>query len=164
LFEVNSNDYIPLIAVVIVSIAFIILLATLTNAANVLNSSSINSNGFPVNTTAKPATANTTAKPATANERNKIVLASPQGSTTTIVTTGNKTIISNTPTPATSSDMSNFNGIGFGNLYATGKRFPITIHGGKLVGMLADENRARMILVLDPRNMTIELPRIVIDR
>jgi hypothetical protein len=95
LFEVNSNDYIPLIAVVIVSIAFIILLATLTNAANVLNSSSINSNGFPVNTTAKPATANTTAKPATANttakpatanttakpatanERNKIVLASP---------------------------------------------------------------------------------------
>jgi hypothetical protein len=30
--------------------------------------------------------------------------------------------------------------------------------------MLADEDRASMILMLDPRNMTIELPRIVIDR
>jgi hypothetical protein len=182
LFEVNSDDYIPLIAVVVVSIAFIILLATLTNAADVLNSSSINSNGFPVNTTAKPATANATAKPATANatakpatanataklatanERNKTVIAAPPGSTTTIVTTGNKTIISNTSTPATSSGMSNFNGTGFGNLYPTGKTFPITIHGGKLVGILADENRGTMILVLDPRNMTIELARIVIDR
>ncbi|MFY9798007.1 MAG: hypothetical protein WAJ93_20140, partial [Candidatus Nitrosopolaris sp.] len=139
MFEVNSDDYIPLIAVVVVSIAFIILLATLTNAADVLNSSSINSNGFPVNTTAKPATANATAKPATANataklatanERNKTVIAAPPGSTTTIVTTGNKTIISNTSTPATSSGMSNFNGTGFGNLYPTGKTFPITIHGG----------------------------------
>ncbi|MGA8085331.1 MAG: hypothetical protein WB988_26035 [Candidatus Nitrosopolaris sp.] len=156
MFEVNSDDYIPLIAVVVVSIAFVILLATLTNAADVLNSSSINSNGFPVNTTAKPATANATAKPATANataklatanERNKTVIAAPPGSTTTTLTTDNKTIISNTSRT------------GFG-----GKTFPITIHGGKLVGILADENRASMILVLDPRNMTIELPRIVIDR
>jgi hypothetical protein len=85
----------------------------LTNAANVMNSSSINSNGFPVNTTAKPATANITRT-------------------------------------------------SFGNPYPTGKTFPITIHGGKLVGILADENIATMILVLDPRNMTIELPRIVI--
>jgi hypothetical protein len=58
--------------------------------------------------------------------------------------------------------MSNFNGTGFGNPYPAGKTFPITIHGGKLVGILADENIPTMILVLDPRNMTIELPRIVI--
>ncbi|MFY9870598.1 MAG: hypothetical protein WAK17_12840 [Candidatus Nitrosopolaris sp.] len=63
-----------------------------------------------------------------------------------------------------SSGMINFDGTGFGNLYRTGKTFPITIHGGKLVGMLADENSATMILMLDPRNMTIKLPRIVIDR
>ena len=148
--------------VVVVSIAFIILLATLTNAANVLNSSSINSNGFRINTTAKPATANTTAKPATANERNKTGIAAPPGATTTTLTANYKTIISNTSTPARSGGMSNFNGTGFGNPYPTGKTFPITIHGGKLVGILADENIATMILVLDPRNMTIELPRIVI--
>ncbi|MGB8935913.1 MAG: hypothetical protein WCC17_12490 [Candidatus Nitrosopolaris sp.] len=60
------------------------------------------------------------------------------------------------------SGMINFNETGFGNLYDT--TFPPIIQGGKLVGMLADENRTTMILMLDPRNMTIELPRIVIDR
>jgi hypothetical protein len=43
-------------------------------------------------------------------------------------------------------------GASFGNPY------PI----GKLVGILADENIASMILMLDPRNMIVELPRIVI--
>ena len=146
--------------VVVVSIAFIILLATSTNAANVLNSFSINSNRFPVNTTAKPATANMTAKPIP--ERDKTGIAAPPSATTTTLTADNKSIISNTSTPARSSGMSNFNGTGFGNPYPMGKTFPITIHGGKLVGILADENIATMTLVLDPRNMTIELPRIVI--
>jgi hypothetical protein len=108
-----------------VSIAFIILLATLTNAANVLNSSPINSNGFPVNVTAKPPTT---------NEKKTVIVAPPDATTTGI----------------------------YGNPYLTGRIFPITIHGGRLVGILADENMASMILVLDPRNMTIELPRIVI--
>ena len=87
--------------------------------------SSINSNGFPVNTTAKPPTTN----------EKKTVIVAPPGAKTTGT---------------------------YGNPYPTGKIFPITIHGGKLVGILADENMASMILVLDPRNMTIELPRIVI--
>jgi hypothetical protein len=100
----------------------------LTNATNVPNSSSINSNGFPVNTTSKLAIA---------NERNKTNIAALPSATTTT-------------------------GTDFGNPYPSGMTFPISIHGGKLVGILADENMATMILVLDPRNMTIELPRIVI--
>ena len=100
----------------------------LTNAANLPNSSSNNSNGFPVNTGDKPATA---------NERTKTGIAALRSATSTT-------------------------GTGFGNPYPPKMTLPISIHGGKLVGILADENRATMILVLDPRNMTIELPRITI--
>jgi hypothetical protein len=50
-----------------------------------------------------------------------------------------------------------------------GKNFPIkySIKGGKIVGMLADKDRTTLVLVLNPGidggNMTIELPRNIID-
>ena len=119
MYKVNF-DYVSLITIVLVSIAFIILLATLTNAANILNPSSINSNGLPVNTTAKLAAANT---------RNKTGIAAPLSATTTLIA-DYKMFVSNTSTPARSSGMSTPNGVGFGNAYPAGKYFPITIHGG----------------------------------
>ena len=143
------------------SFALAILLGTMTSTANAQNSSSINSNVG-------------TAKTPTANESNKTVVVAAPGSAATVVTKGNKTIISTTPTPTTSSrGIANFNRTGFTNLYVltspTGKTFPIkySIKGGKLVGMLADKDRTTQVLVLDPGknggNMTIELPRSVID-
>ena len=153
-----SSDTLTRVAVV--SFAFVILLGTVSTTANAQNSSSINSNG--------------TAKTPTANESNKTVVVAAPGSAATVVTKGNKTIISTTPTPTTSSrGIANFNRTGFTNLYVltspTGKTFPIkySIKGGKLVGILADKDRTTQVLVLDPGknggNMTIELPRSVID-
>ena len=65
-----------------------------------------------------------------------------------------------------------YNRTGFNNLYVltiNGKTFPIkySIVGGKVVGLLADNDRTTLVLVLDPSakggNMTIELPRHVMD-
>jgi hypothetical protein len=90
---------------------------------------------------------------------------------TTISSAGNKTIII-TPTVRAKSSTSVYNRTGFGNLYVltiNGKTFPIkySIAGGKVVGLLADNDRSTLVLVLNPSakggNMTIELPRHVID-
>jgi hypothetical protein len=92
---------------------------------------------------------------------------------TTITTTGNKTVISTSPAvPVPATSPPNYNRTGFTNLYVltiNGKNFPIkyTIAGGKLVGILADKDRASVVLVLNPSanggNFTTELPRNVID-
>lgn len=160
MYKINTNNYITLTGVVVVSFALAILLGTMTSTANAQNSSSINSNVG-------------TAKTPTANGGNKTVVVAAPGSAATVVTKGNKTIISTTPTPTTSSGIANFNKTGFTNLYVltspTGKTFPIkySIKGGKLVGTLADKDRTTLVLVLNPSrnggNMTIELPRSVID-
>jgi hypothetical protein len=92
-------------------------------------------------------------------------------SKTTISSAGNKTIII-TPTVPAKSSTSVHNKTGFSNLYVltiNGKTFPIkySIAGGKVVGLLADNDRSTLVLVLNPSakggNMTIELPRHVID-
>jgi hypothetical protein len=92
-------------------------------------------------------------------------------SKTTISSAGNKTIII-TPTVPAKSSTSVYNRTGFNNLYVVtinGKNFPIkyNIAGGKVVGLLADNDRSTLVLVLNPSakggNMTIELPRHVID-
>jgi hypothetical protein len=172
LFKVDSNDYLILTAVVVMSIA-VIFAGVVSSTANAQNSSTINSNGLPTNGTAKTATANGTAK--TAKQTNKTLVVAAPGTATTVVTAGNKTIISTTPTSTTSngSSLANLNRTGFANLYvltsSTGKTFPLkyTIKGGKLVGMLADKDRTTLVLVLDPGqnggNMTLELPRNIID-
>jgi len=104
---------------------------------------------------------------------------------TTITTTGNKTVITTSPatnmttgaasastTSPSASGLPNYNRTGFTNLYVltiNGKNFPIqySITGGKLVGILADKDRASSVLVLNPSanggNFTVELPRNVID-
>lgn len=139
----------------------LILLVTLTHqTANAQNSSSNSSNIG-------------TAKAPVANGTNKTVVIAAPGAAATVVTTGNKTIISTAPTPSSNNASTNFNRTGFTNLYLlkspTGKPFPIkyTIKGGKIVGMLADKDRTTMILVINPSanggNFTIELPRNVID-
>ncbi|MGA9153906.1 MAG: hypothetical protein WBZ36_25280 [Candidatus Nitrosopolaris sp.] len=171
LFKVNSIDYVIITAAVV---AFVIFAGVVSSTANAQNSSSINSNGFPTNGTAKNATTNGTAKNATTNQTNKTVIVAGPGTSTTVVKAGNKTIISTTPNSITSkSSLTNTNRTGFANLYVltspTGKTFPIkyTIKGGKLVGMLADKDRTTLVLVLDPGrnggNMTVELPRNIID-
>jgi len=157
------TSLIGLTGVVIVSIALAILLCTVTlHGANALNSSSINSSVG-------------TAKTPTANATNKTIVIAPPGATASVVTTGNKTIITAaTPTPTTSKSATPvFNRTGFTNLYvvtsATGKTFPIkyNIKGGKLVGMLEDKDRATLVLVLNPSanggSFAVELPRNVID-
>jgi hypothetical protein len=154
------------------SIALVILLGTMSlQAANAQNSSSNNSNIG----TAKASTTNGTAKAPTTNGSNKTVVIAAPGAAATVVTTGNKTIITaGTHTPTTSkSAAANFNRTGFANLYIltspTGKTFPIkyTIKGGKLVGMLGDKDRTTLVLVLNPSanggNFTVELPRNVVD-
>ena len=172
LFKINTNNYITmchaslitLTGVVVVSIALAILLGTMTlQAANAQNSSSINSN------------IGTELKLLTANGSNKTVVIAAPGAAATVVTTGNKTIITTaTPTPTISkSTTANFNRTGFTNLYVltspTGKTFPIkyNIKGGKLVGMLEDKDRTTLALVLNPSahggNFTVELARNVID-
>ena len=93
---------------------------------------------------------------------------------TNITTTGNKTvmIIPTAPAKSSSARPPSYNRTGFTNLYVltiNGKNFPIkySINGGKLVGILADKDRASLVLVLNPSgnggNFTTELPRNVID-
>jgi hypothetical protein len=93
---------------------------------------------------------------------------------TNITTTGNKTVIIIPAAPAKSSSAAapSYNRTGFTNLNVlaiNGKNFPIkySINGGKLVGILADKDRASLVLVLNPGgnggNFTTELPRNVID-
>jgi hypothetical protein len=93
---------------------------------------------------------------------------------TNITTTGNKTVIIIPAAPAKSSSTvaPSYNRTGFTNLYTltiNGKTFPIkySINGGKLVGILADKDRASLVLVLNPSanggNFTTELPRNAID-
>jgi hypothetical protein len=169
LFKINTNNYITmchaslikLTGVVVLSIAVAILLGTMTlQAANAQNS--INSN---IGTTKTPA----------ANGSNKTVVIAAPGAAATVVTTGNKTIITTaTPTPTISkSTTANFNRTGFTNLYVltspAEKTFPIryNIKGGKLVGLLEDKDITTLALVLNPSahggNFTVELARNVID-
>jgi hypothetical protein len=93
---------------------------------------------------------------------------------TNITTTGNKTVIIIPAAPAKNSSTvaPSYNRTGFTNLYTltiNGKTSPIkySINGGKLVGILADKDRASLVLVLNPSanggNFTTELPRNVID-
>ncbi len=115
-------------------------------------------------------------KAPTPNTDNKTVVVASPGAAAAVVTAGNKTIVASTPTAsptASKSITANFNRTGFTNLYVltslTGKTFPIKydIKGGKLIGKLADKDRSTLVLVLNPGtnggNMTIELPRNVID-
>ena len=158
LFKINSNVYVVLTAAIVV---FVIFGGVVSSTANAQNSSSINANGLPTNGTAKTATAKQT---------NKTVIVAAPGA---VVKAGNKTVISTTPSSTTSNSQANINKTGFANLYVltspTGKTFPIkyTIKGGKLVGMLSDKDRTTLVLAFDPGknggNMTIELPRKVID-
>lgn len=149
--------------VVAVSISLAIFLSPVTlQAANAQNSSSNNSTVG-------------TAKPPAVNASNKTIVIAAPGAAASVVTTGNKTIIS-APAPAPMASKSAtqvFNRTGFTNLYVltspTGKTFPIkyNINGGKLVGMLEDKDRTTLALVLNPSanggNFTVELPRNVID-
>jgi len=102
----------------------------------------------------------------------KTIIATAPGAGATIVTTGNKTMITTATTPKTGSNVMAFNRTGFTNLYVltiNGKAFPTkySIVGGKLVGMLADKDRTTLVLVLNPSanggKFAIELPRNVID-
>jgi len=103
----------------------------------------------------------------------KTIIATAPGAGATIVTTGNKTMITTATTPSkTGSNVLAFNRTGFTNLYVltiNGKAFPTkySIVGGKLVGMLADKDRTTLVLVLNPSanggKFAIELPRNVID-
>jgi len=167
LVKLDTNNYtttchtslITLTGVVVVSIAIAILLCTVTlHGANAQNSSSINSSVG-------------TAKTPTANASNNTIVIAAPGAAASVVTTGNKTIITAaTPTPTTSKSATPvFNRTGFTNLYvvtsATGKTFPIkyNIKGGKLVGMLEDKDRTTLVLVLNPSanggSFAVELPR-----
>ena len=158
MFKINSNNYLLLTGVVIVSFA----LDLTHQTANAQSWSSINSNIG-------------TAKTPTANGSNKTVVIAAPGAAASVVTTGNETIITAaSPTPTTSKGATaNFNRTGFTNLYlltsSTGKTFPIkyNIKGGKLVGMLEDKDRTTLVLVLNPSanggSFTVELPRYVID-
>jgi hypothetical protein len=159
---VSGTSLIVLTSVLVITLA--IPLVTMTQqAANATNTqnSSINSSAVP-------------GKAPTANGSNKTVVIAAPGASATVVTTGNKTIISTAPTPTSSNNTTvSFNRTGFSNLYvltlSNGKTFPIkyTIKGGKFVGILADKDRATLVLVLNPSahggNFTIELPRNVID-
>ncbi len=89
----------------------------------------------------------------------------------TITITGGKPIVTIT-NPSTTRAGPGYNKTGFTSLNVltvNGKNFPIkySIRGGNLVGMLADKDRSTFVLVLNPGrnggNMTIELPRNVID-
>jgi hypothetical protein len=89
--------------------------------------------------------------------------------TTAIIVAGAKSSIAKASATATARS---YNRTGFTNLNVltiNGKNYPIkySIKGGKLVGMLADTDRSTLVLVLNPGknggNMTIELPRNVID-
>jgi hypothetical protein len=171
LFKISTNHYtttchtsfITLTGVVIVSFALAILRCTVNlQGANAQNSSFSNSSVG-------------TAKTPTANVSNKTIVIAAPGAAASVVTTGNKTIITApAPTPTTSKSATPvFNRTGFTNLYVvtspTGKTFPIKykINGGKLVGMLEDKDRTTMVLVLNPSanggNFTVELPRNVVD-
>jgi hypothetical protein len=156
------------------------------NASQKSNTSGTNAKGSASNngsssSSNSPAKNQGTSAPAT-NNNNKAVVNVAPGSTATITTAGNKTIVSassssktNTGGGGSSSSSSNklaLNKTGFTNTYIltiNGKIFPIKydINGGKLVGMLADKDRSTLVLVLNPSakggNMTIELPRNVID-
>jgi hypothetical protein len=112
---------------------------------------------------------------ATPSSNNNAVVKVSPGSTATVTTAGNKTTVIASASSKASTGGSNIlalNKTGFTNTYVltiNGKIFPIkySIKGGKLVGMLADKDRTTLVLVLNPGknagNMTIELPRNVID-
>ena len=146
-----------------------------SNSSNSSNSSSASSSSSSL---AKNQAASA---PATNNNNKAAVVKVAPGSTATITTAGNKTIVSASASPknagGSSSSSSNSNKLalnktGFTNTYIltiNGKIFPIKydINGGKLVGMLADKDRSTLLLALNPSakggNMTIELPRNMID-
>jgi hypothetical protein len=150
-----------------------------TNAKGSANNSGSSNNSN--SSSSSPAKNQGASAPATNNNNNKAVVKVAPGSTATITTAGNKTIVSasfsktNTGGGGSSSSSNNklaLNKTGFTNTYIltiNGKIFPIKydINGGKLVGMLADKDRSTLVLVLNPSakggNMTIELPRNVID-
>ena len=91
---------------------------------------------------------------------------------TTITVSGGKPIITISNPSTANSSAAAYNKTGFTSLNilsVNGKNFPIkySIKGGKIVGMLADKDRTTLVLVLNPGkdggNMTIELPRNIID-
>lgn len=143
------------------------------NASGTNAKGSAINNGSGSNGGSSPAK-NQGATPST-NNKAAVVKVSP-GSTATVTTAGNKTtVIASASSKTSAGSGSNhlaLNKTGFTNTYVltiNGKLFPIkyTIKGGKLVGMLADKDRTTLVLVLNPGknggNMTIELPRNVID-
>ena len=149
------------------------------NASQNSNASGTNAKGSAINNGSGSNGGSSPAKNqgATPSSNNKaaVVKVSP-GSTATVTTAGNKTtVIASASSKTSAGSGSNhlaLNKTGFTNTYVltiNGKLFPIkyTIKGGKLVGMLADKDRTTLVLVLNPGknggNMTIELPRNVID-
>ena len=100
------------------------------------------------------------------NASSSTATSKPNKTATTVIVTGAKA------STKASTTAPSYNRTGFSNLSVltiNGKNFPIkySIKGGKLVGMLADSDRSTLVLVLSPGknggNMTIELPRNVID-
>ena len=148
-----TNKTIMLTAVIV---AFVILASVVSNTANAQNSSSSGS-------------ANGAGKPAPQTNKTLVLVAPGAAGKAGNKTSNNQAGINKT----TSSTPGSTNRTGFANQYVltspTGKTFPIkySIVGGKLVGMLADKDRTTLVMVLDPSqkggNMTIELPRNVID-
>ncbi len=100
------------------------------------------------------------------NASSSTATSKPNKTTTTVIVTGAKAS-TKASTTAPSYNRTGFSNLSF--LTINGKNFPIkySIKGGKLVGMLADSDRSTLVLVLNPGknggNMTIELPRNVID-
>ena len=170
--SVNRNELKYILWVATLPLALAILVVTIPlNVAYAQNSSN---NASEANVSGS----NSLAKNQSATTTNKTVVKVSPGSTATITTAGNKTTIlasSSIPSKTNGGSSGNrlaLNRTGFSNLYVltiNGKIFPIKydIKGGKVVGILADTDRSTLVLVLNPGknggNMTIELPRNVID-
>jgi len=128
--------------------------------------------GLPSNITNGSSISNQNKTRSTSNGSVKTLIATGPGTAATIVTAGNKTMITTTAPPKTSSSGATFNRTGFTNLYVltiNGKISPIkyNITGGKLVGILADKDRTTLVLVLNPSanggKFAVELPRNMLD-
>ena len=137
------------------------------------SSSSSSASSNPAKNQSQSQSQSTSKNPNPNQSANKALVNVTPGSAATITTTGNKTIVTTTPTPSQAGGNNlALNKTGFTNLSilrVNGKTFPVKydIKGGNLVGILGDKDRATLVLVLNPGtkggNLTIELPRNMID-
>ena len=152
-FRLNLLACVLIVALLTVAASTTILSLQYVSAQNSSNSSN------PVNVQNSFSSKNASSSAANSKPNNP--------TTTTIIVAGAKS-----STAKASATAPSYNRTGFANLNVltiNGKNYPIkySIKGGKLVGMLADSDRSTLVLVLNPGknggNMTIELPRNVID-